>query len=195
MALSDEINSCSFNAEAGARTRGREQTFCDSVTIQGELTAEQTLTVSADAAFAANVGVTGLVTAGEISTLVLTLGPPIPPPPATSTFRRSARSSSKKSAPSAGDLSVAGTLHAGSELRVGSGYYASFKKSPAMTQVTDYVLPSSYPAVSGQVLSSSSSGEMEWVTGGGGGGSNPGFNQDYGFVYDSAPIGYDFGFI
>ena len=182
MALSDEVNSCSFNADAGLRLKSRPQEFCDAVTLSS------TLTVGDDAAFATNVGITGLMTSGEISTLSGTVGPPIPAPPSTS--RRTPRKSAKKS----NDLSVSEVMHVGAELRVGSGYYASFKKSPSMTQVTDYVLPSSYPAVSGQVLSSSSSGEMEWVTGGGGG-SNPGFNQDYGFVYDPAPIGYDFGFI
>ena len=190
MALSDEINSCSFNADEGQRLRSRPQVFCDDVQMDSSLdvadatTLSSTLVVGDDAAFATKVAVTQ----------ALTLGAPIAPAKVeTTTFRRAARSSPRATPPPTGDLSVAGLAHIGNELRLGSGYYASFKKDPAMTQVTEYVLPSSYPSEDGLVLSSSKTGQMAWTAGGGG--SVPGFNQVYGFVRDPAPIGYDFGFI
>ena len=180
MALTDEINSCSFNSDAGQRLRSRPQAFCDAVQMDSTLNVSSTLSVGADAAFATKVAVTQ----------ALTLGAPIAP----AKVERTARRSQRTALPPAGDLSVAGLAHIGNELRLGSGYYASFKKNPLMTQVTEYVLPPSYPTVSGQVLSSSTTGEMEWVTSSGGG-SDPGFNQDYGSVGNPAPTGYDFGFV
>ena len=150
MAISDEVNDCSYNAEAGLRIRGRDQQFCDSVLVQGGLT----------------------------------VGEALLPPPLT------------ELAPLLnGDLRVKKSAQIGEELRIGESFYLSLKKSPLMSQITEYVLPPSYPVVSGQVLSSSSSGEMEWVTGGGSGGGGPGFNQDYGFITNSAPSNYDYGFI
>jgi len=41
MAHSDEINSCSFNADMGTRVRSRPQDFCEDVTIQKTLTVNQ----------------------------------------------------------------------------------------------------------------------------------------------------------
>jgi hypothetical protein len=139
MAISDEINDCSYNEEAGLRIRGRDQQFCDSVLVQGGFTVGEGL---------------------------------LPPPPLINPLPTPA-----------GSLRVKNTAQVGDELRIGEGAFVSFKKSPLATQITDYVLPSYYPTVSGQVLSSSTSGEMQWVTGGG---SGPSGNQDYGFITDPA---------
>lgn len=183
MALSDEINSCSYNDGAGTRLRGRPQTFCDAVIISS------TLNVKDDATFDTNVGVTGRMTSGEVYTLAAVVGSPIPAPP-NSSSNRPTRRLAKKAASTANDLTVSGVVHAGDELRLGSGYYVSFKKNSSMAQVTNYTLPTAYPAVSGQFLSSTPSGEMEWI-----GGSNPGVSQDYGYIYNPAPAGYDYGTI
>ena len=124
--------------------------------------------------------------------------------PPSETLVRGRSSSETTVSPTEGDLLVKNFIQTGGELRIGEGYYASFKKNPLMAQVTEYVLPSSYPTASGQVLSSSTTGEMEWVTSSGGSGPN----QDYGFVSDPAytdicraPAGalqisdFDYGFI
>ena len=115
MALTDEINSCSFNSDAGQRLRSRPQAFCDAVQMDSTLNVSSTLSVGADAAFATKVAVTQ----------ALTLGAPIAP----AKVERTARRSQRTAPPPAGDLSVAGLAHIGNELRLGSGYYASFKKN------------------------------------------------------------------
>lgn len=48
--------------------------------------------------------------------------------------------------------------------------YSAFKATAQSANLT-YTLPNAYPAVSGYVLSSNTSGTMSWVAGGGGGGS------------------------
>lgn len=70
-AYSTEINDCSFNADLGVRTRGRPQSFCDSVDVKGAFTAEGLgvfassvtiagpLTTAAKATFGGSVSVTG----------------------------------------------------------------------------------------------------------------------------------------
>ena len=54
-AIGAEINSCSFNADAGTRIKSRPHQFCDSVTIQS------TLDVASTATFAVPIDVTEAV--------------------------------------------------------------------------------------------------------------------------------------
>ena len=95
-AYATEINSCSFNVDAGTRTRSRPQKFCDSVTI------DKTLDVASTATFAVPIEVTEAVIVdgtpykpaaftglGVVSNILTANGLPIgitaPSPPSTFT--------------------------------------------------------------------------------------------------------------
>ena len=54
-----EINSCSFEADRGTRTRSRPQSFCSTVEVQGDVTLSANLTVGAVATFGAAIVVGG----------------------------------------------------------------------------------------------------------------------------------------
>ena len=66
-AYATEINSCSFNADAGTRTRSRPQSFCDSVTMQS------TLDVASTATFAVPIDVTTAVIVDGVSYMPSTI--------------------------------------------------------------------------------------------------------------------------
>ena len=172
MAYSDEINSCTppAGAPTGPRTKGRVQNFCDAIN------AEATLDVVGAGTFQSTLDVTGpstftVITATTGNFAALTLGGALLPPPtaAGAPPARGRAAGATASASSAdGDLLVKNLVHAGGELRIGEGYYVSFKKSTSLTTSTSYVLPPAYPTTNGQVLSALTDGSMEWISGGGG---------------------------
>lgn len=55
MALDDEINSCDYRADKGARKRSRPQEFCDSVSIDGTLSVAGAATMGETTAATMNV--------------------------------------------------------------------------------------------------------------------------------------------
>ena len=86
MALSDEINSCDVpeGFPSGTRISGRPKIFCDSVTVQGPLTASggttATSPITIDGVTFAPVEIIG--TNGTFTVLgVMTAGAPAPTPP------------------------------------------------------------------------------------------------------------------
>ncbi len=172
MAFSDEINSCTppSGYPTGPRTRGRVQNFCDAIN------AEATLNVAGAGTFLSTLNVAGpatftILTATAGSFATLTLGGALLPPPTGAGVppaRGRAAGATAASSSADGDLLVKNLVHAGGELRIGEGYYVSFKKSTSLNQSTPYVLPPSFPTTNGQVLSALTNGTMEWVDGGGG---------------------------
>lgn len=58
-AYATEINSCSFNADAGTRVRSRAQSFCSTVEVQGDVTINANLNVAAVGTFGTAIVVAG----------------------------------------------------------------------------------------------------------------------------------------
>ena len=93
-AYATEINSCSFNADSGARTRSRPQKFCDSVSIASTLdvvgagTFSSTLDVASTATFAVPIVVMGqtFTPTALFGGTVLASGALVPPSPSGGTF-------------------------------------------------------------------------------------------------------------
>jgi len=94
--------------------------------------------------------------------------------------------------------SSAGRLSIRSGTTNDSGYLLSFKANDSMTQNVSLTFPAALPTANGQVLASTTSGELSWTTAGGGGGTPGGsdtqiqyndsgsFAGDSGLVYDDA---------
>jgi len=58
-AYATEINSCSFNADAGLRINSRPQSFCSTVEVQGDVTINANLSVAAVGTFGTAIVVAG----------------------------------------------------------------------------------------------------------------------------------------
>ena len=93
-AYATEINSCSFNADAGPRVRSRPQQFCESVSIASTLdvvgagTFSSTLDVASTATFAVPIVVVGqtFTPTALFGGMVLASGGLVPPTPSAGTF-------------------------------------------------------------------------------------------------------------
>jgi hypothetical protein len=92
-AYSTEINSCSFNADAGPRTRSRPQQFCDAVTLDSTLAVAGAATFASATTFAMPITVQGFVFTPQLylgvyvlATGPLTVIPPTPPTPPPTIF-------------------------------------------------------------------------------------------------------------
>ena len=89
MAISDEVNSCSYNADAGPRVKGRPQQFCDDVTLDKNITVAMMTTTTDCTVVNPLITVGGLGFApvevigvnGVFTVLGVMTGPAPPPPP------------------------------------------------------------------------------------------------------------------